>query len=84
MNMDAKTALETKLRPKLEESFGTAMTTTVINSQAQRLGINLSFLTEDQFAKLAEALAEDQRVLEMWGQAKAKFQALAWKGALRL
>lgn len=82
--MDAKTALDTKVRPKLEESFGTAMTETLMSFHAERLAVKLSILTQDQYVQLAEAIAEDQRVMEMWGQSKAKFQAMAWKGALRV
>ncbi len=81
--MDAKTALDTKIRPKLEESFGAAMTEMILNGHAQRLGVNLSLPTQDQYVQLAEAIATDQRVQEMWGTSKAQFQALAWKGALR-
>ena len=82
--MDPKTALDTKLKPKLEESFGATMTDTLMSSHAQRLGVNLSLPTQDQYVQLAEAIADDQRVTEMWGQSKAKFQAMAWKGALRV
>jgi len=81
--MDPKTALETKVRPKLEESFGVAMTEAILNAHAQRLGVNLNLPTQDQFVQLAEAVASDTRVQEMWGTCKAQFQALAWKGALR-
>lgn len=48
-----------------------------------RLGASLALLTDDQYVMLAEALGEDQRVIDLWGLAKARFQVLAWKGALR-
>jgi len=82
--MDANTALNTKVRRKLEDSFGADMTGALLNSHAQKLGLNVSLLSEDQYVQLAESLAQDQRVVELWGQSKAQFQALAWKGALRV
>lgn len=82
--MDAKTAFDTKLKPKLEESFGGDLTTSVLTGHAGRLGVNLSAPTEDQYLQLVDAVATDPRVLQMWGDAKAKFQALAWRGALRM
>ncbi|OIO90495.1 MAG: hypothetical protein AUJ92_18705 [Armatimonadetes bacterium CG2_30_59_28] len=83
MHVDAKTALDTKIRPKLEESFGTGMTDAILSAYAQQLGVSLNLPTRDQYVQLAEAVASDTRVREMWGFSKAKFQALAWKGALR-
>jgi len=82
--VDSKTALDTKVRPKLEESFGADMASSLMNSHAQKLGIDPNLISDDQYTQLAESLAEDQRVVEMWGQSKAQFQALAWKGALRV
>ncbi|NCO90122.1 MAG: hypothetical protein AUJ96_08375 [Armatimonadetes bacterium CG2_30_66_41] len=82
--MDAKTAFDTKLKPKLEESFGADLTTSVLSTHAGRLGINPAALAEDQYLQLVDAIVQDARVIQMWGEAKTKFQALAWRGALRM
>ena len=76
--MDSVQALE-QLRGKLESSFGKALAMMILASASNSAGVSTMGITSEQFVKLAEAVAEDQRVRDMWGTAGAADAVAQWR-----
>lgn len=77
--MDPKSALETVVRPKLEDSFGRAVAMLIIMSATTAAGVPTAGLNKDQYLSLVRSLAEDERVVNMWGQAGVSSALLQWE-----
>jgi len=76
--MECSGALE-QLRGKLEATFGKALAMMILISATNASGVPTVGLTPDEFRRLAEAVARDQRVVEMWGSAGAADAAAQWQ-----
>ena len=77
--MDPRVALETIVRPKLEDTFGKAVAMLIIMSATTSAGVPTVDLDRDQYLSLVRALARDERVQNMWGAAGAVSQLTQWE-----
>jgi hypothetical protein len=75
--MDPTAALG-QLRDRLEATFGKALAVMIVASASNASGVSTVALTADEFRNLAEAVAKDQRVVDMWGHAGASDAANQW------
>ena len=76
--MDAPSALE-QVRSRLEGSFGKALSMLILASCCNVAGVSMVGIGADEFRRLADAVARDQRVVDMWGAAGAADAALQWR-----
>ena len=76
--MEGAQALE-QLRSRLEGSFGKALTMLILASCCNSAGVSMVGISADDFRRLAETVARDQRVVDMWGAAGAADVASQWK-----
>ncbi len=76
--MNAAAALD-QLRTKLEATFGKGMAVMILASASNAAGVSTIGITEADFIKLAEAVAADQRVIDMWGVAGAADAVTQWR-----
>lgn len=76
--MEAAEALE-KVRGKLEASFGKALAMMIVASASNQADVTTMGMTNEQFLSFAEAVAKDQRVVDMWGASGAADALMQWK-----
>ncbi|NTU70614.1 MAG: hypothetical protein HGB10_02135 [Coriobacteriia bacterium] len=76
--MDSASAVE-QLRSKLESSFGKSLAMMIIIAASSKVGVSTIGMDREQFTRLAEAVANDQRVRDMWGAAGAAEAAAEWR-----
>lgn len=76
--MDTSDALN-RVREKLEASFGKALAMMIVASSSNVAGVPTMGMTRDQFLAFAEAVAHDQRVIDMWGASGAGDALIQWK-----
>jgi hypothetical protein len=74
--MDAKTARETIVKPKLTDIFGPQMTN-LLMTVAISAGMKGAD-EKDRFSRMVGAVCEDPRVVGMWGAAQANQQKQHW------
>jgi hypothetical protein len=79
--MDVVTALNTHVKPNLADQFGIALANMIILQSSQKAGVSVMGLDKTGYAKLIGAIAADDRVTKMLGQAGAESKRAAW-GAL--
>lgn len=79
--MDCTAALE-GVRSKLEGTFGKALALMIVAAASNAIGCPTVGLTSEQFVRLAEAIAADDRVVSMWGAAGAADALADWKRAV--
>lgn len=77
--MDPKAALEEKVKPKLEDTFGKAVAMLIVMSATNSSGASVVSLDETDYRRLCGAICTDPRVVNMWGQAGAQAQQLEWE-----
>jgi hypothetical protein len=70
---------DSHVRAKLESSFGKAVATMIVASASSAACASTVDLQRDDYVKLCEAIACDQRVLDMWGSAEAEDTLSQWK-----
>ena len=68
------------VRSRLESSFGKAVATLIVASASTASGTSTHSIETDGYVKLCEAIAADQRVRDMWGDAEADDTLARWKG----
>jgi len=74
--MDAQTARETVIKPKLVEVFGNAIASSLITKAAMA---GMAGTSEQEKLKLmADFICADPRVLGMWGNAQTERQKREW------
>ena len=74
--MDAQTARETVIKPKLVEVFGNAIASSLV-TKATMAG--MAGTSEQEKLKLtADCICADTRVLGMWGNAQTERQKREW------
>lgn len=76
--MDGSTAFD-QLRSKIEATFGKAMAVMIIASASNATGVSPIGISEGDFLRLAESIARDQRVVDMWGVAGASDAMTQWR-----
>lgn len=76
--MEAQVALD-QLRARLEGSFGKALSMLILASCCNVAGVSLVGIQAEEFRRLADAVARDQRVVDMWGSAGASDAAMQWR-----
>lgn len=78
--MDVVTALNTHVKQALADTFGMSMTNMIILQCSQKAGVTVMGMDSAGFAKLIDAIASDERVVQMLGQAGAQSKRDAWAG----
>jgi hypothetical protein len=74
--MDAQTARETVIKPKLVEVFGNALASTLITKAAMA---GMSGTSEQEKLKLiTDCVCTDPMVLGMWGNSQTERQKREW------
>ena len=74
--MDAQTARETVIKPKLVEVFGNTIASSLITKAAMA---GMAGTSEQEKLKLmADFICADPRVLGMWGNAQTERQKKEW------
>lgn len=76
--MDCGSALDA-LRSRLEATFGKALAMMIIASASNEAGCSTVSITPPEFQRLAEAVATDSRVVDMWGAAGAADALSSWR-----
>lgn len=76
--MDSGAAVD-KVREKLESSFGKAVAMMIMASASNAAGVSTIGLNKSQFTALIEAIARDQRVVDMWGVSGASDALAQWR-----
>ncbi|RJQ55977.1 MAG: hypothetical protein C4521_01260 [Actinobacteria bacterium] len=78
--MDVVTAIETAVKPKLEDSFGKETAMLIIMRAAASSEIPMVGLRPQHFRSLCEAICADERVRGTWGEAGSVAQLEEWNG----
>jgi len=78
--MDVVTALNTHVKQALADTFGMSMTNMIILQCSQKAGVTVMGMDNAGYAKLIDAIASDDRVVQMLGQAGAQAKRDAWAG----
>jgi len=76
--MDVVTALNTHVKQTLSDTFGISMTNMIILQCSQKAGVSVMGIDQAGYAKLIEAIASDERVVQMLGQAGAQSKKESW------
>ena len=76
--MDVVTALNTHVKQALSDTFGMSMTNMIILQSSQKAGVAVMGMDSAGYAKLIEAIASDERVVQMLGQAGAQAKKTTW------
>jgi hypothetical protein len=72
---------EQHVRSKLESSFGKAVAMLILASASNATGASMIGIGANEYSKLCEAIARDQRVVDMWGASGAQDALRQWKSA---
>ncbi len=76
--MNIVAALETVVKPKLDDSFGRGIAMLIILNASRNSQITLVEMNKDEYSILIENICSDERVRKMWGEAGCKKQMEAW------
>jgi len=76
--MDVVTALNTHVKQALSDTFGMSMTNMIILQCSQKAGVAVMGIDGAGYAKLIDAIASDERVVQMLGQAGAQSKRETW------
>jgi len=79
--MEYQEAFEQHVRAKLESSFGKAVAMLILASASNSTGASMIGIDANDYTKLCEAVAKDQRVLDMWGASGARDALRQWRTA---
>jgi hypothetical protein len=79
--VEAPQALD-HLRARLEGSFGKALSMMILATCCNSAGVSMLGISTDEFSRLAETVARDQRVVDMWGAAGASDAAAQWRAMI--
>ncbi len=78
--MNVVTALETVVKPKLDDSFGRGIAMLIILNASREGNLTLIELDKDSYCTLIEKICCDPRVVKMWGEDGCKKQYETWLG----
>ncbi len=76
--MDVVAAIETAVKPKLEDSFGKETAMLIIMRAAASTEIPMVGLRPQHFRRLVAAICEDERVRGTWGEDESLAQLQEW------
>lgn len=76
--MDVVTAINTHVKQGLADTFGMTMANMIILQSSQKAGVGMMGLDKAGYAKLVDAIASDERVVQMLGQAGAQAKRDMW------
>lgn len=76
--MEFQTAFEQHVRARLESSFGRAVAMLIVASASNASGASTVGMDRDAYLRICEAIAGDQRVLDMWGTSGAQDARQEW------
>ena len=74
-----QTAFDAHVRTKLENSFGKAVAMLILASASNQTGASMMGIGAHEYSNLCEAIAADQRVIDMWGASGAEDALTQWK-----
>jgi len=77
--MEVQAAFDNHVRIKLESSFGKAVAMLILATASNAANAHTMGLDRDQYMRLCEAIARDQRVQDMWGASGAADTLTQWK-----
>lgn len=77
-------AFDDHVRGKLESSFGKAVGMLILASASNTSGAPTMGIEADEYVKLCEAIAKDERVVDMWGVSGAQDALEQWKSAAEI
>lgn len=81
--MDVVTALNSHVKQSLADVFGMSMTNMIILQCSQKAGVAVMGMDREAYAKLVDAIASDERVVQMLGQDGARAKREAWEALVR-
>lgn len=81
MTLEVSSAVDA-VRARLESTFGKAVAMLIMASASNSAGVPTVGMTPGQFTLLAEAVCNDQRVVDMWGAAGAQDALKSFKDML--
>lgn len=76
--MDVVSALNTQVKAALADTFGMTMANMIMLQSSQKAGVSMMGLDNAGYAKLVDAIAADERVVQMLGQDGAQAKKQAW------
>lgn len=76
--MNVVTALETIVKPKLDDSFGRGIAMLIILNASRMANITLVEMDTNDYCQLVENICTDHRVVKMWGEAGCRKQLDSW------
>lgn len=77
--MEVQAAFDEHVRLKLESSFGKAVAMLILATASNVAGTTTMGIERDGYMRLCEAIARDQRVVDMWGASGAADTLSQWK-----
>jgi len=81
--MDIVTALNTQVKPGLSDTFGIAMANMIILQSSQKAGVSMMGLDNTGYLKLVNAIASDERVVQLLGRAGAQTKRDMWSSIIK-
>ena len=76
--MDVVTAINTHVKQALADTFGMTMANMIVLQCSQKAGVAMMGLDSDGYQKLINAIASDDRVIQMLGQAGTQAKRETW------
>ncbi len=80
--MRGNKVIEEHIKPRLDDSFGRGMTMLIMMSSSKVANVSLVNIDDLDCRKLIQAICEDKRVIDMWGEAMAKERLREWERVL--
>lgn len=77
--MDSQAAFDQHVRPRLENTFGKAVTMLILATASNAAGVTMMGLDRSGYERLCEAIARDSRVVDMWGASGASDTLQQWR-----
>lgn len=76
--MDVVTAINTHVKQGLADTFGMTMANMIVLQCSQKVGVGMMGLDSAGYMRLIDAIASDERVVQMLGQAGAQAKRTMW------
>jgi len=77
-------AFDNHVRTKLEASFGKAVGMLILASASNKSGAATMGIGAEEYTRLCDAIAGDERVVGMWGVSGAQDALEQWKNAAEI
>lgn len=75
-------ALQNVVKPALEDAFGITLAANIVMVARNKSGAPVVGMNKDDYLRLIEAICQDERVIQMWGQAGTRSRLLKWQEAV--